>query len=49
MSFPLHSMYTFGLLLVDRTNGPFRLEIQHIKAIRSILEPPPDREKRKYI
>ena len=33
---PVETIYTVGLLLADRTNGPFRLEIQHIKAIRRL-------------
>ena len=32
---PLQSIATFGLLVADRVNGPFKLEIQHIKAVRS--------------
>ncbi|XP_003387001.1 PREDICTED: complex I intermediate-associated protein 30, mitochondrial-like [Amphimedon queenslandica] len=31
---PLKSIATFGLLVADRVNGPFKLEIQHIKAVR---------------
>ena len=36
MSMPVQTLYTTGLLLADRTNGPFRLEIKHIKAVRRI-------------
>ena len=36
MSIPAQTVYGLGLLLADRTNGPFRLEIQHIKAIRRL-------------
>lgn len=37
MSFPRQSVYTFGLVLMDRVNGPFQLEIQHIKAVHSMV------------
>lgn len=37
MSFPRRSVYTFGLVLADRVNGPFQLEIQYIKAVRSLV------------
>ena len=36
-SFPRSEMGTFGILLADRVCGPFRLEIQHIKAVRNLL------------
>jgi len=30
---------SFGILLGDRINGPFTLEIEHIKAVRGIYLP----------
>ena len=38
-SFPQSSVETFGLLMADKVNGPFELEIQHIKAVRSLVAP----------
>ena len=37
MSFPRETVSTFGLLLADRIIGPFSLEIQYIKAIRTLV------------
>lgn len=36
-SFPRKNLHTFGILLADRVDGEFRLEIKHIKAVRRIL------------
>ena len=33
-------MSTFGLLLADKVDGEFELEIQHIKAIRTLFSRP---------
>ena len=32
------NLTTVGLLLVDKVNGPFRLEIQHIKAVLCVKQ-----------
>lgn len=40
MSFPRQSLYTFGLLLADRLIGPFTLEIQYIKVVRTLVHQP---------
>jgi hypothetical protein len=40
MSFSRQAVTTMGLLLADRTNGPFSLEIQHIKAVRILFHQP---------
>ena len=37
MSFPSQSVYTFGLVLADRVNGPFHLEIQCIRVGYSLI------------
>lgn len=39
-SFPRSSVSTFGLLLADKIDGAFELEIQHIKAIRTLFSQP---------
>ena len=36
-SFPRKNLHTFGILLADRVDGEFQLEIQHIKAVRRLL------------
>ncbi len=36
-SFPRQKVSTFGLLLADRVNGAFVLELQHIKAVKMLL------------
>ena len=36
-SFPRKNLHTFGILLADRVEGEFRLEIKHIKAVRRLL------------
>ena len=40
MSFPSQSIYTFGLILADRVNGPFHLEIQYIRVAYSLIHNP---------
>ena len=35
-SFPRATVATVGILLADRVQGPFQLEIQYIKAVRRI-------------
>ena len=40
MSFPREKLSTFGLLLADRVDGPFELELQYIKAVRTLLPTP---------
>jgi len=35
LQFSRERVTTFGILLVDRINGPFSLEIEHIKAVRA--------------
>ena len=37
MSFPRKAVSTFGLLLADRISGPFALEMQYIKAVRTLV------------
>lgn len=41
MSVPRHYISTVGLLLADRTSGPFHLDIQYIKAIETLTKPAP--------
>ena len=36
-SFPRKNFQTFGILLADRVNGEFELEIKYIKAVRRFL------------
>lgn len=37
MSFPRKTVSTLGLLLADRISGPFALEVQYIKAVRTLV------------
>ena len=41
LEFPFNTerVTTFGILLGDRVNGPFALELEHIKAVRGIYLP----------
>lgn len=38
MSVPRHYLTTVGLLLADRTCGPFHLDIRYIKAIETFTK-----------
>ena len=40
MTFPRKGVSTFGLLLADRVNGSFVLEIQYIKAVKTLITRP---------
>ncbi len=35
-SFPRATVATVGVLLADRVQGQFKLELQHIKAVRKV-------------
>lgn len=36
-AFARKNLSTFGILLADRVDGEFRLEIKHIKAVRRLI------------
>ena len=40
ISFSRKNLSTFGILLADRVNGEFQLEIKYIKAVRRLLTKP---------
>lgn len=41
MNVPRHYISTIGLLLADRTSGPFHLDIRYIKAIETFTKTAP--------